>query len=68
MQSSPRLLQYLVDFISYVRRHFFLNLSKIEIAENSKFFVRLLQRHCFYLSNVIIAGLAGGDWSELRLE
>jgi len=37
MQSSPRLLQYLVDFISHVGRHFFLNLSKIEISENSKF-------------------------------
>jgi hypothetical protein len=43
----------------------FLKRPKIEVSENLRFLARLLRRHCFYVSNVIIAGLADGDWSEL---
>jgi hypothetical protein len=43
----------------------FLNLLNVEVSENLRFLARLLRRHCFYVTNVIIAGLADGDWSEL---
>src|SRR6476646_7974651 len=50
MQSSTHRFSNLVVFISHVCHHFFLKFPKIVISENSKFFVRLLRRHCFYLN------------------
>jgi len=41
-----------------------LKFPKIEISENSHFLSDYFG-HCFYLRHVIIAGPAGGDWSEL---
>jgi hypothetical protein len=65
MQSSPRLLQYLVDFVSYVRRHFFLNFSNVEISENSEVLCAIASAPRLLLK--VMLGLAGGDWSELLL-